>query len=379
MSFVGKLDQFKLPDLLQIISGNRKTGRLSLTRRDSQGVIVFRSGKIIYAASSAARETLGSLLLCRQLIDEDSLATALEIQHQASEEQRLGTILVERGLLSEKALRRVISRQIEGVIREFMQWESGFFKFDLLHLPDHGEIEVDAKDFVHRDGLSAQRVLMDIAAEMDRTATYPVPFPEDGGGTETAADRRPDGGSRLGSLKAIMSLVRTPQFTGEATARILGFARDSLTRGALFVVRRDVFHAMSVFGDASGSAADTPPRRLDLPIDQPSVVAEAADRQESYRGPLESNEVNALLIEALGGGTPSEVVAIPLVVNDMALLVLYGDNAETGEPIEQVDELELLMLQAGLAMERHLLRKRLEALEAERGRTERGSTEVPPQ
>ena len=74
MAFVGKLDQFKLPDLLQIISGNRKTGRLALTRRDSQGMIVFRSGKIIYAASTAARETLGSLLLCRQLIDEEGLA-----------------------------------------------------------------------------------------------------------------------------------------------------------------------------------------------------------------------------------------------------------------------------------------------------------------
>ena len=164
MSFVGKLDKFKLPDLLQIISGNRKTGRLVLTRRDSQGVIVFRSGQIIYAASSAARETLGSLLLCRQLIDEEGLARALEIQHGASEEKRLGTILVEIGLLAEDSLREVITRQIEGVISEFMQWETGFFKFDLLHLPDHGEIEVDAEDFVHREGLSAQQVLLDISA-----------------------------------------------------------------------------------------------------------------------------------------------------------------------------------------------------------------------
>ena len=71
-------------------------------------------------------------------------------------------------------------------------------------------------------------------------------------------------------------------------------------------------------------------------------------------------------IDALGGGKPTEVVAIPLVVNDLALLVLYGDNAATAETIGQVDQLELLMLQAGLAMERHLLRKRLDSLE---GRT----------
>ena len=360
MSFVGKLDKFKLPDLLQIISGNRKTGRLALTRRDSQAVIVFRSGKIIYAAStSAARETLGSLLLCRQLIDEESLVRALEIQHTAAEEKRLGTILVEQGLLTEEALRHVITRQIEGVISEILEWEGGFFKFDLLRLPDHGEVAVDAQDFVHREGLSAQKVLMDIAAEMDRTASYPVPFPDGESGGESSDDAADDP-SRLASLKTIMSVIRSPEFTGEATAQILGFAREILPRGVLFVVRRDGFRAISSFGSASGPR---PGRRLRLPLDKPSVIAEAADRQASYRGPLESNAANLAMLEALGDAKPTEAVAIPLVVNDLVLLVLYGDNGGTGAGIAQVDQLELLMLQAGLAMERHLLRKRLDSLE----------------
>ena len=366
MSFVGKLDQFKLPDLLQIISGNRKTGRLALTRRDSQAVIVFRSGKIIYAAStSAARETLGSLLLCQQLIDEESLVQALEIQHAATEEKRLGTILVESGFLTEETLRQVITRQIEGVISEIMQWEGGFFKFDLLRLPDHGEVEVDAVDFVHREGLSAQKVLMDIAAEMNRTASHPIPFPAADGDAEAAGGPENEA-SRLASLKSIMSAIRSPEFTGEATAQILGFAREILPRGVLFVVRRDGFRAMSVFDENRDTAK--PARSLRLPLDQPSVIAEAADRQASYRGPLDSNEANLTLLEALGGGKPTEVVAIPLVVNDLALLVLYGDNADTAEPIGHVDQLELLMLQAGLAMERHLLRKRLDSLESRKVR-----------
>ncbi len=364
MSFVGKLDLFKLPDLLQIISGNRKTGRLILTRRDSQGVIVFRSGNIIYAASSAARETLGSLLLCRQLIDEEQLARALEIQHQATDEQRLGTILVRTNLLSEEALREVITRQIEGVITEFMQWESGFFKFDLLRLPERGEIEVDAEDFVHREGLSTQRVLLDIAAELDRTAVYPVPVQAAETGTGPAPEASDDGRSGLHSLKSIMSLIRSPEFTGEVTGQILRFARESLPRGALFVVRRQSFRAMSVFGVSGGSPSGTAAaKRLRLPFDQPSVVAEAADRQECYRGLLEHNEANRALLAALGDEMPTEVVAIPLVVNDLVLLVLYGDNGATGEPFGEIDQLELLMLQAGLAMERHLLRKRLETLE----------------
>ncbi|MFQ5350819.1 MAG: DUF4388 domain-containing protein, partial [Thermoanaerobaculia bacterium] len=318
-------------------------------------------------ASSAARETLGSLLLCRQLIDEEGLAQALETQHQASEEKRLGTILVETGLLSEEALRRVITRQTEGVISEFMEWDGGYFKFDLLHLPDQGEIEVDAQDFVHPDGLSAQQILMHISDEMDRTAVYPLPSEAAESGSEPSSEPPAGRPSGLDSLKTIMGVIRSPEFTGEATGQILGFAREQLPRGALFVVRRDGFRAMSLFG-AGGKSATASANRLRLPLDQPSVVAEAADRQESYRGPLESNKANRTLVAALGDETPTEVVAIPLVVNDLVLLVLYGDNGGTDEPIGQVDQLELLMLQAGLAMERHLLRKRLESLEDRQSR-----------
>ena len=125
---------------------------------------------------------------------------------------------------------------------------------------------------------------------------------------------------------------------------------------------------MSLFSTAGDTGDSVAAKRLKLPLDQPSIIAEAADRQESYRGPLDSNEANRALLEALGDETPTEVVAIPLVVNDLVLLVLYGDNGATGEPIGQVDQLELLMLQAGLAMERHLLRKRLEFLEDRKSR-----------
>ncbi len=360
MSFVGKLDQFKLPDLLQIVSTTGKTGKLSLTRRDSQGVIVFRGGKIIYAASSAARQTLGSLLLCHNHLTEEQLAKALEIQHQAAEEKRLGTILTETGMISEETLKQVVVQQIEDVVSEFMQWTSGFFKFDLLRLPDKGEIEVDAEDFLHSDGLSTQQVLLDITTRLDEleeearrqrgSADDPAAPPAD--------EPPPTAGGSLGSLKSIMAEIRSPEFTGEATGRILAFARRELARGALFVVRRDGFYAVSRFGSADEEAEGP----LRLPLDQPSVLAEAADRKAALRGPLADTTANRHLIQKLGSGQPAEALVIPLVVNDNVLLLLYGDNVPTGETVAG-EQVELLMLQVGLAMERNLLKKRLEVLE----------------
>ena len=64
MSLVGRLEDIELPELIQFLANNRKTGRLTLSRRDGHGVVLMRLGRILYAASNSVRETLGSLLVC---------------------------------------------------------------------------------------------------------------------------------------------------------------------------------------------------------------------------------------------------------------------------------------------------------------------------
>ena len=86
----------------------------------------------------------------------------------------------------------------------------------------------------------------------------------------------------------------------------------------------------------------------------------AAQRKVTCSGPLEPIEWNLYLMSKLGGDAPGQAAAMPLVVNDDVLLVLYGDNGGSGTPLGSFDELELLLLQAGLAMEKRLLEKRIE-------------------
>ena len=352
MSFVGKLEEFQLSDLLQIISTNEKSGKLNLTRHDAQGVIVFRHGKIIYAASSSARETLGFLLVSQNLISEQQLIEALEYQHQADEEKRLGSILVDQGLLTSQAVEKTVRSQIEKVLNEFLEWTQGFFKFERLNLPDRGEVAVDAEDFILPEGLRADQVLVDISSAIEGRANEPVSEPE------TEPEPSP---VDYPSLKSIMSEIRSPEFTGEATVRILQFARTVLARGVLFFVQQGNFTGMHQFGfeDFAGDDPD-PLRRIKIPLDQPSILSSAAEQKSAVSGPLDPIEWNLYLISKLGGDTPTEAVAIPLIVNSNVLLVLYGDNAGSDKPIGSFDELELLLLQAGLAMEKRLLEKRIE-------------------
>ena len=68
----------------------------------------------------------------------------------------------------------------------------------------------------------------------------------------------------------------------------------------------------------------------------------------------------------LGGVMPDQVLAIPLIVDGKIALVVYGDNLPERKPIRGVDTLEIFMSQAGMALEKALLEKRIAELQKER-------------
>jgi len=368
MAFQGKLTEFRLPDLLQMVSSTGKSGKLRLTRRDAEGVIVFREGKIIYAATSSVRQTLGGALMAEGLIPEEELTRALEKQHSSRREKRLGNILVERGAITHDDLDRVIREQFWRVIAELIRWPSGFFKFDLMKLPDRGEVAVDAQEFLHEEGVGTEHVLLDIVTKLDelekeqseaRAAEEAESPPVDEQVSEPEEERgRP-------SLKGIMAEIRSPRFTGEFTHKILSYAEGLMRRGALFLVRQRVFSSVGHFGFDQAAASGTDAQHeITVPLDEPSVLTVAMERNETIRGPLEETPAELKLLEELGGGPPGEAVAIPLMVNGRAVLVFYADNFPGNAAIQGVNDLEVLILQIGLAMEKSLLEKRIEHFEA---------------
>jgi GAF domain-containing protein len=60
---------------------------------------------------------------------------------------------------------------------------------------------------------------------------------------------------------------------------------------------------------------------------------------------------------------PEAVLAIPLVVDGKVALIVFGDNVPEEKPIRGMDTLEIFMNQAGMALEKALLEKRLAELQ----------------
>jgi hypothetical protein len=356
MSLFGRLEDLSLPQVLQLLSVNRLSGKLSVTRQDARGTVVLRDGKVIFATTNTARETVGSLLLLERKVSVSRLTEALEIQGSSPIEKRLGTILVEMGVLDEETLRQVVCEQFTRVLSELFRWQTGYLRFQHMAVEERGEVAIDAEDFLFEEGIATDRLVLSVLAEKQGRAQA----------AGTALDRLladAPGGDPVHrtSLKQIMAELRSPAFPGEVGLHILRFADGFFRRGALFLVAGRLVTWIGHFG--CDHLGDRGVRKVRVPADQPSVFLEVIETREPFRGPLEETFWNAYFTGKLGGRLPRHAALLPLVVDDRVELLLYGDTEPEGEPLPDLEPLELLLIEAGLALEKASLVARLAALE----------------
>jgi hypothetical protein len=63
---------------------------------------------------------------------------------------------------------------------------------------------------------------------------------------------------------------------------------------------------------------------------------------------------------------PDAALAIPLIVDEKVALIVYGDNLPEKKAIQGVETLEIFMNQAGMALEKALLERRIAELQKEK-------------
>jgi len=344
MSLAGRLEEVELAELLHFLALNNRTGKINLTRHDGHGFVVVRDGRIVYAASSSIRETFGNILVCRGLVSAETVAVALEQQHAAGDDRKLGHILVAMESLTEEQLQDVVKQQTGVVVKELCRWRSGYFRFELAPVASKGEIGVDAEDLVVADGVPTDQILLEAMARLDEEEAPPE-----------------------SSARAIAEAIFSPPLRAETTVGLLRRAGAVVTRGLLLVVRGDEVQGAGQFGLEGSDDPDEAARNLRLPLDDSSIIADAVKRRETWRGPVDETTANEQFLQVLGGPRPSEAVVVPMLIREGAGLVLYGDNGTALGPVGPVEDLEWALLEAGLAMERDLLEERMRAFEQARG------------
>ncbi|HPJ66442.1 MAG TPA: hypothetical protein PLQ82_10905 [Desulfobacteraceae bacterium] len=125
--FGSMIEEVPLIFFLYAIYINQTTGVGLIKSDEVSKKFVFRKGNIVFAASSSKKNRIGNYILKRKLL------TAEELDRQAVEaknkKKKLGIQLVEKGYLSSKALKEILTLQIQEIIANSLFWKKGLFYY----------------------------------------------------------------------------------------------------------------------------------------------------------------------------------------------------------------------------------------------------------
>jgi Flp pilus assembly protein TadD len=153
-AMVGALEDFALPDLLQLLRGVRRTGVLYLSAGDLTGEVTMLEGAIASATSPSAG--LGDILMDHHGITHEQLREVVSLQREGSPKS-VGELLVERGHLDRERLKQAMESQIKLAIAEIVSWKEGRFAFEpLKDEPSEAQLSLPRLD--------VDRVLLDVLA-----------------------------------------------------------------------------------------------------------------------------------------------------------------------------------------------------------------------
>jgi len=130
------IEDLAVTEFMMMLAQSQKTGQLTIERGDDRVKLAFNDGAIVYAASTGVRETVGAMLIRRELIDDDQLQEALLRQQRTEEVALLGQILVEMEAVEIEDLIQVVYLQFQNVVREALAWSEGQAEFISMDIPD---------------------------------------------------------------------------------------------------------------------------------------------------------------------------------------------------------------------------------------------------
>jgi len=129
MSVEGSLDLFQLPEILQIVAQQRKTGILTVQGENDIVAVTFLNGDVVGADSlnQTGEEALATLLVEEGLLAPSEVPEAQ--QEVITTGEQLHTVLIEKRFLDRGQLLSALRMQHFGLLHRVLGWQEGDFKF----------------------------------------------------------------------------------------------------------------------------------------------------------------------------------------------------------------------------------------------------------
>jgi DNA-binding NarL/FixJ family response regulator len=161
-------------------------------------------------------------------------------------------------------------------------------------------------------------------------------------------------GKKLKDGITALSKITVPS---DAALVVLTAVSDMFERAVTLVV-----HASGLVGEraigigSEKSMGPAPADRLKIQLSQPSVFRDVIEKERVYYGESGDETLRTFFAE-IGKPQSPAVVLLPLISNRKVVAVIYGDFGQKEASPVQLDILEILSLQAGIALEYALFRR----------------------
>lgn len=129
----GILSTTAFPGLMYAILSRKDTGVITLTGETTEKSIYIQSGRPVFATSNDRDDRLGQIFFKAGLVSLEGLMGSLE--RAAEEGKRLGTVLVERGLIQPHDLVEGVRNQVRNIVCGLFLWTRGRYRYRPGDLP----------------------------------------------------------------------------------------------------------------------------------------------------------------------------------------------------------------------------------------------------
>jgi len=369
MSLVGRLEDLALSDIFQILSIGRKTGTLILKGSRGNAIIVFKHGLVVRAETDSFEGTLADDLYKASIIKDTIFNLASEVKKQLPDKS-VPEILFEFGSVSRETLEKITRMRLEKVVYELLFWQDGDFQFELDDTDPRGKIQVPDLGWELSKGMSPEYLLVEGARVHDESSQQRLVSTEELTGMGNSEEvweeeweaQSPVERKDISSLRALTQELRFPNSASEITLLILRFASEIFQRGILFMVGDKDIVGLGQFG-LEIDRADEKIREIMLNYGQSNFLNRIIIGKQPYKGPLEKDLITEKMVDEIGASWPQETALFPIIAEGRVVALLYCDNMTGGEKISETEGLEIFIDQAGLALEKSLLQRRLQEIE----------------
>lgn len=129
MALKGRLRDFSLTQLLNLIHLARKTGGLAIEEASNRAELYFQEGKLIYASLQQQPNRLGDVLVRAGKLSSSQLNSVMASGH-ARDDNQLGRMLLQTHQVTRDDIINTLQQEMRRAIATVMQWRDGSFIFD---------------------------------------------------------------------------------------------------------------------------------------------------------------------------------------------------------------------------------------------------------